>query len=214
MRVAGLDLAVTRTRNLPARAEQGSHRVGEMILKVLGDIPRSRRRPSPLPESAARALANSAATRAAVVSGSLALPPGPLGWLTVLPDLYAIWKLQAQLVADIAAVYGKTPVLTKEQMLYCLFRHAAAQAVRDLVVRAGDRFIVQRATLKALQRAAERVGVKVTQRSVGAAVSRWVPVVGAVGVGVYAYYDTAQVARTAMELFSGPIEVEAGVASR
>jgi len=211
MRIAGFDLGMTRMRNLPAKAGQGSHRVSDMILKVLGDIPRSRKRASPAPEKAARALANSAAAKAAVVSGSLALPPGPLGWLTILPDLYAIWRLQAQLVADIAAVYGKTAVLTKEQMLYCLFRHAAAQAVRDLVVRAGDRFIVQRATLKTLQRVAERVGVKVSQRSVGAAVSRWVPIVGAVGVGAYAYYDTAQVARTAMELFSGPIEVEAEI---
>lgn len=204
---------MARTRDLPARVERGAHSVGEMILKLLGDIPRSRRHASPAPENAARALGNSAAAKAAVVSGSLALPPGPLGWLTILPDLYAIWKLQAQLVADIAAVYGKTAVLTKEQMLYCLFRHAAAQAVRDLVVRAGDRFIVQRATLKGLQRAAERVGVKVTQRSVGAAVSRWVPIVGALGVGAYAYYDTAQVARTAMEVFSSPIEVEPEVES-
>lgn len=34
--------------------------------------------------------------------------PGPLGLLTILPDMYAIWRVQAQLVADIAAVYGKT----------------------------------------------------------------------------------------------------------
>jgi hypothetical protein len=98
--------------------------------------------------------------------------------------------------------------LSKEQLLYCLFRHAAAQAVRDLVVRAGERVIVRRATLRALQAAAERIGVKVTQRAVGSAASRWIPVLGAVGVGAYAYYDTAQVARTAMDLFSRPLRIE------
>ena len=34
---------------------------------------------------------------------------------------------------------------------------------------------------------------------------------GAVGVGAYVYYDTAQVAATAMDLFEGVIEVEAEV---
>jgi len=143
-----------------------------------------------------------------MISGGLALPPGPWGWLTILPDLIAIWKLQSQMVADIAALYGKSATLSKEQMLYCLFKHAAAQAVRDLVVRVGERAIVRRATLKALQTAAERIGVKVTQRAVGTAVSRWIPILGAVGVGAYAYYDTAQVARTAMDLFGRPLQIE------
>ena len=143
-----------------------------------------------------------------MISGGLALPPGPWGWLTILPDLVAIWKLQAQMVSDIAALYGKSATLSKEQMLYCLFRHAAAQAVRDFVVRAGDRYIVRHATVKALQIAAQKIGIKVTQRSVGTAVSRWIPLLGAVGVGAYAYYDTAQVARTAMDLFSHPLQIE------
>jgi len=52
-----------------------------------------------------------------------------------------------------------------------------------------------------LQSVARQVGVKLTQRSIGSGVARWLPVVGAVGVGAYAYYDTAQVARTAIELF-------------
>jgi len=58
-----------------------------------------------------------------------------------LPDLYAIWRVQAQLVSDIAAVYSKTVFLTKETMLFSLFRHAAAQAVRDLIVRTGERVL-------------------------------------------------------------------------
>jgi hypothetical protein len=193
-------------KKVPARIEQPSRRMAHAILDVLGRIPNSNKRISTTPEEAARELANAAAAKAALLSGGLALPPGPIGWLTLLPDLAAIWRLQSQMVADIAAVYGKSATLTKEQMLYCVFKHAAAQAVRDLVVRAGDRAIVQRATLKAIQTAAEKIGVKVTQKALGAAAARWIPIVGAVGVGAYAYYDTAQVARTAIELFSGRVE--------
>jgi len=175
--------------------------MADAILDVVARIPESRERASVHPDQAARKLANAAAAKAALISGGLALPPGPLGWFTILPDLIAIWRLQSQMVADIAALYGQTASLTREHMLYCLFKHAAAQAMRDLVVRAGTRAIMRRVTIGALQRTAERIGVKVTQRAVGSALTRWIPVVGALGVGAYAYYDTAQVARTATELF-------------
>lgn len=112
------------------------------------------------------------------------------------------------MVADIAAIYGKKSTLTQEQMLYCLFRHTAAQAVQDIVVRVGERFLVRRASLKTLQMVAQRVGVHVTQRAIGKGISRWLPIVGAAGVGAYAYYDTGRVAATAIELFEKEITIE------
>jgi len=192
-------------KKVPAKLEHTTRLVAEAILNVLGKIPGTNKRRSATPAESAREVANAAAARAALISGGLALPPGPIGWLTILPDLIAIWRLQSQMVADIAALYGKSATLTKEQMLYCLFKHAAAQAVRDMVVRVGNRAIVQRATLRGLQTAAERIGVKVTQRALGGAAARWLPVVGGLGVGAYAYWDTAQVARTANELFGSEV---------
>jgi len=112
------------------------------------------------------------------------------------------------MVADIAALYGKQHALTREQMLYCLFKHSAAQAVRDLIVRAGERALVRRASRAMLERLGRRIGLKLTQRGIGKGLSRWLPIVGAVGVGAYAYFDTAQVASTAIELFESDIEVE------
>lgn len=41
---------------------------------------------------------------------------------------------------------------------------------------------------------------------IGKAVSRWVPLIGAVGMSAYAYYDTNQVAATAIELFSSDLD--------
>ncbi|MEO8748213.1 MAG: hypothetical protein ABI379_11255, partial [Rhodanobacter sp.] len=58
------------------------------------------------------------------------------------------------------------------------------------------------------QRVARQVGLQLGRRSVGKGLSRWLPVVGAVGVGAYAYYDTLQVASTALELFSGDAALE------
>lgn len=86
-------------------------------------------------------------------------------------------------------------------MIYCLFKHSAAQVVRDLVVRVGERVLIRRASLRVMQTLARKIGVSVTQRAIGKGISRWVPLVGAVGVGGYAFYDTVQVAATTTELF-------------
>jgi hypothetical protein len=176
--------------------------VADAIRDFVVSIPPAREHWQAEPEQRARAVAASAARTAALTAGSLALPPGPLGWITILPEIVAVWRIQSQMIADIAGTYGKDAALNQEQMLYCLFRHSAAQAVRDLVVRVGERVLIRQASLRATQRIVSKVGLHVTQRSISRGISRWLPVVGAVGVGAYAYYDTQKVAETAIELFS------------
>jgi uncharacterized protein (DUF697 family) len=145
-------------------------------------------------------LARKSATRAAALSGALALPPGIFGMLTVLPDLVAIWRIQAQMVADIAGLYGREVELTRAHMVYCLFRHATSQLARDVVVRAGERLVFRQMSGGALRSVLSSVGMSITQRVAGTAASRWLPVIGAVAVAGYAYYDTLQVAKTAIGL--------------
>jgi hypothetical protein len=176
-------------------------RVTDALLKLAGRVPGSTVRASSTPDERAKRLILKASVKSAMVSGTLALPPGPLGLLTVLPDLVSIWKIQQQLVADLAAVYGQSAKLVQSTMIYCLFKHAAAQAVRDVVMRAGERFLVREATPRVMQRVLRRVGISVSERATGRAISRWLPVIGAVGIGGYAFFDTTQVGRTAVKLF-------------
>jgi uncharacterized protein (DUF697 family) len=200
-----------RTSMMPRSARDeaaAASTIASKILAVLSEVPSSSKRKHRHPAEASRKIANLAARRAAAAAGTLAVPPGPLGWLTLLPELVWVWKIQAQMVADIAACYGQKRTLTREQMLYCLFKHTASQALRDIVVQVGDRVIVRRTTVRALNAVAQRIGFKVTQRTLAKSASRWLPVVGAIGVAAYAYYDTAQVARLAMELYEKDIEVE------
>jgi hypothetical protein len=175
--------------------------LAETLLRFLADVPASERRPESDPLAAAQRLTRAAAGKAALTSGSLAMAPGPLGLLTLLPDLVAVWKIQSQLVSDIAAVYGQSASLSREQMLYCLFRHSAAQVVRDMVVRAGERYVVKRASLVLIKATANKLGIVLSKKLAGGGLSRFLPVVGAIGVGGYAYYDTSQVAATAIEIF-------------
>jgi len=179
-----------------------SARIGDAIIELLGQLPQTDEAASLAPETRANAIADTAARKSALVAGALALPPGPLGWLTVLPELYAIWKIQAQMVADIAGAYGRRWQLTREQMLFCLFRHTAAQAFRDIAVQVGERWLVRAAGSASVRAIARRVGVRLTERGVGRGIARWLPVLGAIGVGAYAWYDTRHVARTAINLFA------------
>ena len=175
------------------------------LLDLVSQVPSSGERTSATPSERAKSLTLKASAKAATVSGTLALPPGPLGMLTVLPDLVVIWNIQRQMVADIAAAYGKSSQLGRSEMIYCLFRHAASQAIKDVVVRVGERFLVRRTTLRIIQRVLRRVGVSITQRAAGRALSRWIPVVGALGIGGYAFYDTTQVGKTALAFFEKEI---------
>lgn len=193
-------------------AQNISSRDANAVTKALHDlvsrIPRSAEPVAANPVGRARVITRLAGMKAAAISGTLALPPGPLGLATVLPDLIAIWRVQQAMVADIGAAFGKSALLRKEAMIYCLFKHGGAALMRDLVVRVGERYLIRRTATRAIQQLLEKVGIRVTQRVIGKSISRWIPVLGAVGVGAYAYYDTRQVAATAIELFSRRLEIE------
>ena len=176
---------------------EGQSSLSDAVLQLVAVLPKSDRTRALDPAQAARIATRHAARRAAALAGGLALPPGPLGWLTVLPELLGVWRIQAQLVADIAALHGHSAELNREQMLYCLFRHTAAQALRDLAVRSGER-----ATAALLQKAAQAIGVQLSQRGLSAGLARWVPMLGAASVAAYAYWDTEQVGRSALALFA------------
>lgn len=112
------------------------------------------------------------------------------------------------MVSDIAAIHGKTGFLTREALLFCLFKHGASQLFRDIVVRVGERYVLRKTSLRMVQRLCERLGLRVSQRMLGATISRWIPVAGAVAVGWYTRYDTQQVGQSALDLFSKDIDTD------
>jgi len=187
---------------VPASGAAAPGAVSGVIERVISEVPVPRVEVSADPGAAADEVARSAARNAAMLSGSLALPPGPLGMLTVLPDLYLIWKIQRQMVADIFALHGRTAELTATHMLYCLFRHMASHVLRDVAVRAGERAIVRQLSSTALGNVLGNLGATLTQRVVGTSASRWIPLAGAAAVGAYAYWDTLQVAKTARRVLT------------
>ena len=101
---------------LPAKQELGST-ISNALFSLINEIPESDATKSRDPLASAREILSKASLRAAAISGVLALPPGPAGWLTILPDLVAVWRVQRQMVSDIASVYDKRSQLTSDVIL-------------------------------------------------------------------------------------------------
>lgn len=179
--------------------------VSQALQSIVGQIPRSAEPGVFEPKVRAQTIAKSAAFRAAALSGTMSLPPGPLGLATVIPDLIAVWRLQQQLVADIAAVFGKTAHLTPETMTVCLFSHGHAELMNNLVQRSSSRVLIRRVAKSTLHLLLGKIAVRVSRRLAVKGLSRWLPVVGALGVGAYAYHETQKIAAKAIALFSNEL---------
>ncbi len=194
-------MAESSSKSLSLRG-RAAQQFADAVLALAGRVPQSSLPASDAPEHRAEALIQAACKKAAAISASLAIPPGPWGLVTVIPDLALIWDLQARMVADVAAVYGQSASLGREHMLWCLFKHTGAQAFRDMAVRKGERWLVRKASQVVLKQAAQVIGVRLTERAVSSSVVRFVPLVGAVGIGLFAYRDTREVGRAAMAMFA------------
>ena len=175
-----------------------------IIFDLITNIPESIYVSSMDPDSRVKLITQRASFKAATVSTTLSIPAGFTGVLTAIPDIAAIWRIQAQLVADIAATYGKLALLSREAMVWCLFRHSAAQLLRDVAVRTGSRVVVQKLSTTALKKVIEKVGLKISSTFLSKSLLRAIPAIGAIGNGAYAYYDTTEVGKTAAAYFSEP----------
>lgn len=181
-----------------------NEKINQLLLELLTNLPEPR---NVALTTSPDQLIKTAALKAAAVSGALSLPAGALAFLTLLPDVVAVWKIQAQLVADLAAVSGKSNQLTRETLLYCLFG-ANAMAAEDLVVRIGQRFVVRRSSQKVFESFLGKLGLRIGRSLLGDRIARFIPFVGAAVVARYSFNDTAKVGKTASELFSSEIEIK------
>lgn len=190
-------------------AELLKEKASSILFDLITDIPDSLHIPLSTPEEKVNRLIAQASLKAATVSATLSIPAGFTGIVTAIPDIAAVWRIQAQLVADIAATYGKLALLSREAMVWCLFRHSAASLLRDLAVRTGSRIVVQKLSSTALRAILQRIGVKISTKFAGKTLIRAIPAIGALGNGAYTYYDTNEVGKTAAAYFKALADEEA-----
>lgn len=183
------------------KMEKFKEKLSTLLFELITEIPESLYTPTENSDDKVNKLIRQAAVKASLVSATLSVPAGVTGVLTSIPDIAAIWRIQAQLVSDIAATYGKFAQLSREAMVWCLFRHSAAQLVRDIAVRTGSRIVVQKVSFAVLETLLKKIGVKVSTKFLGRVALRAIPAIGAVGNGAYSFYDTTEVGKTAAAYF-------------
>ena len=183
------------------KMEKIKEKLSALLFELITDIPESLHSPTENSDEKIKKLIRQAAVKASLVSATLSVPAGVTGVLTSIPDIAAIWRIQAQLVSDIAATYGKFAQLSREAMVWCLFRHSAAQLVRDIAVRTGSRIVVQKVSFAVLETLLKKIGLKVSTKFLGRAALRAIPAIGALGNGAYSFYDTTEVGKTAAAYF-------------
>lgn len=176
-------------------------KAASILFDLITDIPDSLHIPLSAPEEKINRLITQASLKASAVSATLSIPAGITGIITAIPDIAAVWRIQAQLVADIAATYGKIALLSREAMVWCLFRHSASSLLRDLAVRTGSRIVVQKLSSTALRALLQKIGVKISSKFLSKTLLRAIPAIGAIGNGAYTYYDTNEVGKTAAAYF-------------
>ncbi|BDA80497.1 hypothetical protein LPTSP3_g34270 [Leptospira kobayashii] len=158
------------------------------------------------PDEMVEQLVQNASFKTGLVSATCSLPPGPLGLLSILPELLVIYRIQGHLVLDIAALHGKEVHVTRELLLYCLFKHGSAHVFRKVIEETSLKILIRPTTVMLFQSLLEKVGLLITKTVLRKQFARWIPLGGAVVTGTFAYFDTKKVGTTAHALFSKEIE--------
>ncbi|EMJ88211.1 hypothetical protein [Leptospira meyeri] len=160
------------------------------------------------PDDLIRELVQNASFKSGLISATCSLPPGPLGILSILPELLFMYRIQGHLILDIAALYGKEVQVTKELLLYCLFKHGGAHVFRKIIEESSLKILIRPTTVRVFQTLLEKLGLLISKSIIRKQFARWIPIGGAVVTGTFAYYDTKRVGQTAMDLFSKEIHAE------
>ncbi len=178
------------------------HLLLSAIFRTLVEIPDSHQPEAVDPDVASDKIIRRSCKKAGLLSAALSLPTGPLGLITLMPDLTGVWRIQSQMVSDIASAYGERRRLDREQMLFFLFRHSVSHLVGDIIAKSGERYIVQALSEKAFGNIIEKLALRLGSSMTLRATKIVFPLIGSAFLGVYSYRDTLQVGATTKRFFS------------
>jgi len=172
------------------------------LCRTLVEIPESSEPEALDPELASDRIIKRSCSKAGLLSAALSVPMGPLGLITLMPELTGVWNIQSHMVSDIASAHGERSCLTREQMLFFLFRHSVSHFVGDVITKSGERFLVQRLSQKAFDSVVQKLALRISSKLTVRATKIAFPLLGAAFLGAYSYVDTLQVGITAKKFFS------------
>lgn len=148
------------------------------------------------------------ALKTASISAALSVPGGITGFVSMVPEIAAIWRLQSQMVGSIALSHGYESNPGCEQMIWCMFRQFGFGVVSKYVFQQGGVYVVKQMNSQAFQAAIKHIGVQMIKHQGGRAASRLVPLAGSIASGALSYRDTQRVGNNALQLYSAGLRME------
>ncbi|MCB1141336.1 MAG: hypothetical protein H7A24_14420 [Leptospiraceae bacterium] len=152
-------------------------------------------------------LVRSYCMKSVAISSVSSILPGLIGGLAVVPEAILLIKLQSRLVKDIAILYGKEKYLTKEIILYCLFKQSRIDLFEKTVKMTGTRMMFRSFSLDVLQILLKKIGFETEKRGIFKYSKRAASLIGSVLGGAVSYADTRIVGTTAKIVFSKEIHI-------
>ena len=185
-------------------------KITEGIEKTVGMVIEEREKhytnnPAPTKEVIEKMITNYSNTNA-VISGGTGLIPGPLGMAASVPEIILIIRNQLTMVYDIAKANGHKKI-TRELILG-VFISAMGNATGNLLIIQGQRIVVKRVGMQAMQKIIAILGGKITQQAAKSMASKWIPLAGAAAMAAWSKYSTNKLGTKALEIFSKEIVFE------
>lgn len=134
-----------------------------------------------------------------MISGGAALIPGPMGMVSIVPEIALVFRNQIGLVYDIGRLHGKEEVLDRDLLMGVILTAMGSGATAVLVMH-GGRVLVKRSSLRVFQRLMAVLAGRITQKALKATISRWLPVVGAAFMAWFSHHMTKRIGRKADEI--------------
>ncbi len=116
-----------------------------------------------------------AAQKAFKISTALGLIPGPIGFVSILPEVVALTKLQLNLIYRIAGHYGRTEMVDKEIVLLILANVLGVAGGETLIRRAGTTLVIRSANTRIVRALARKIGAHVIDTAAEKMIGRWIP---------------------------------------
>lgn len=143
-----------------------------------------------------------AARKSFRISAALALIPGPVGFMSILPEAVALTKLQINLIYRIAGHYNRAEMVNKEIVLLILANVLGVAGGEVLIRRIGATLVIKSANTRIVRTLAKRVGTHVIDAAAQKAIGRWVPLASAPLFGYLSRSLTRKIGNEANRLLS------------
>ncbi len=146
--------------------------------------------------------------QSALISFGAGSIPGVGGVLSILPETYLLLKLQARMIKDIAILLGRESFLSKEILLYCLFKESKINLLETSIRITGTKLLVRPISLDLITNIFYKLVLNKVGKNKNQKNQILFSFISAITNGSISFLDTQIVGNTANSIFLSDIEFE------